>query len=296
MIRFTIAICLLLSAQRASAAYVQPMMGGGQVSQGEAGMKHADISFEAGVLSVHVDDTIATPVLRPLDAGDEFDPAGTWGAINQHAYNFQYGWNPGRFDAYPPAGTWIWIEQLDASPELEVYQRPPASPSGQAIFGTDGSNPRWRWSLSMTHNLYAVASPLRDEYFAEYRVYIGDDTTGQPDSRFTPAEVTFYFEALPELTGDYDENGTVNAEDYALWLEQFGSSVLLGSGADGNQDGIVDLADYTLWRNHLGATLAVQSAEVPVTPVEVPEPDSFATAASFILALFAWWRTSKGRY
>ncbi|WP_425395484.1 dockerin type I domain-containing protein [Aeoliella sp.] len=290
MFRILLLGWLLFPAVRLEAAYVQPMMGGGQVSQGEAGMKHADISFEAGVLSVHVDETVATPVLRALDEPAEFDPAGTWGMINQHAYNFQYGWNPGVFDVFPPDGTWVWIEQLDASPELQVYQRPPASPVGQPIFGTDGSSPRWRWSLSMTHNLYAVQSPQQSEYFAEYRVYIGDDTTGEPDDRFTPAEVTFRFQAIANLPGDYDNSGVVDAEDYALWRNEFSNSVTPGTGADGNGDGLVNLADYTVWRNQLGAS-TIDSAHGTISTAAVPEPAAVVTS---LLALVLGARFRRG--
>ncbi len=250
----------------ASGAYVEPMMGGGQVTQGESGMKHADISFENGRLHVEVDESIDTPVLRPLDPDQEFDPHGPWATLNGHAYNFQYGWNPARFDAYPPAGTWIWIEQLDASPELQVYQRPPAAPEGAPIFGTGSSSTHWRWSGSMTHNLYAVATPLESEYHAVYRVYIGSDATGEAVAGFEATEVTFTFAASPLLPGDYDQSGAVDIDDYQVWRSSFGSIGELRSGADGNGDGIVGLADYAIWRDHVasGTSLAA-TASVPET-------------------------------
>lgn len=249
----------------ACGAYVEPMMGGGQVAQGEAGMKHADVSFENGRLLVEVDESIDTPMLRPLAPGDEFDPAGPWRVVHGHAYNFQYGWNPGRFDAFPPTGSWIWIEQLDASPQLKTYQRPPASPEGAPIFGTAGSPTRWRWSGSMTHNLYAVATPLEQDYFATYRIYIGYDATGEPLAGFEAAEVTFRFAALPAIPGDYDQSGSVDLYDYFLWRATFGRVGEPQSEADGNGDGVIGLADYTVWRDHLGggAMVAAGTTAVP---------------------------------
>lgn len=249
------------------AAYVEPTIGGGQLGQGAAGMKHADISFERGVLSVVVDETVPVPMLRSLVPPDEFDPNGTWGMINGHAYNFQYGWNPSQFDAFPPDGTWIWIEQLDASPKLKVYQRPPASPEGLPVFGTESSELRWRWSGSMTHNLYAVPAPFSGEYFATYQVYIGDDLTGSPVAGFVPAEVTFYFTAL--LTGDYNNDGLVDIADYTVWRDNIGAAIALPN--ESASPGIVDIDDYTAWKTNFGTT---SPAPVSLSDQPVPEPAS----------------------
>lgn len=134
-------IGILAVANGAIGADVEPMMGGGQVTQGAVGMKHADISFESGALHVEIDTSIGTPMLRPLPATDQFHPDSPWSLLSEHSYNFQYGWNPGRFDAYPPAGSWIWIEQLEASPGLEVYQRPPAAPEGLPILAPKIAQP-----------------------------------------------------------------------------------------------------------------------------------------------------------
>lgn len=57
------------------------------------------------------------------------------------------------------------------------------------------------------------------------------------------------FVALP---GDYDGDGLVNDDDYAVWAAEYGSSASLL--ADGNGDGAVDAADYTVWRDNYGAS------------------------------------------
>lgn len=54
------------------------------------------------------------------------------------------------------------------------------------------------------------------------------------------------------LAGDYDIDGEVDQADYDVWMNTFGSNLLLA--ADGNRNGVVDAADYSVWRDNLGAT------------------------------------------
>ena len=95
------------------------------------------------------------------------------------------------------------------------------------------------------------------------------------------------FESIPDrpiaagdtgtLAGDYNADGVVDAADYTVWADNFGSSTNLA--ADGNGDGVVDAADYTMWRDgaatdsgpegyaawaaNYGATLATSAATTP---------------------------------
>jgi len=186
----------LMTAAPAHAAFVTPQMGGGQVAMmGGAPMKHLDVSFDGTDISVHIDDTVGTPMLRPLSAPDEFDPAEPWGVLDDKAYNFQYGWNPSGFITLP-TGAGIWIERLSQDAELEVYARPPATvPAYSALFENDGDT--WQWSGAMTHNVYAVQDPMQTSYSATYRVYIGDATTGEALPGYGSADVTLDFGATP---------------------------------------------------------------------------------------------------
>jgi hypothetical protein len=74
----------------------------------------------------------------------------------------------------------------------------------------------------------------------------------------------FEFSVAPSLTGDYDQNGTVEQADYTFWKSSFGATSGTGLQADGNGDGFVDAADYTVWRDNLGATLPGAGAAAPV--------------------------------
>jgi len=179
------------------AAYVTPQMGGGQTGMMGAPMKHTDIMFDGTNITLHVDDTVPTPELRPLTPPLEFDPAQPWSVLIDKAYNFQHAWNPGGFITLP-SGTGIWIERLSSDMGLQAYLRPPAFTSGAAwpeILAADGD--RWKWSGAMQHNAYAVLDPLQSSYSATYLVYIGDAVSGVPVSGYGSAEVTWQWTATP---------------------------------------------------------------------------------------------------
>jgi hypothetical protein len=74
--------------------------------------------------------------------------------------------------------------------------------------------------------------------------------------------------------GDYDKNGSVNADDYTFWRSNFGSTTAFD--ADGNGNGVVDAADYIVWRQHEGQS---------VSSASVPEPASCLIIASGLAAL-----------
>jgi hypothetical protein len=68
------------------------------------------------------------------------------------------------------------------------------------------------------------------------------------------------------LTGDYNDDGAVDAADYVVWRKTLGQDVFLA--ADGNGNGEIDEGDYTEWVEHFG------DADTPSGGDEfsVPEP------------------------
>lgn len=87
------------------------------------------------------------------------------------------------------------------------------------------------------------------------------------DSRLHTLISQHVMDNLNFQNGDYNGDGSVDALDYAVWTDSFGSTVNLA--ADGNSNGTIDAADYTVWRDNASTA----SATI------VPEPSSFLLAA-----------------
>ena len=81
---------------------------------------------------------------------------------------------------------------------------------------------------------------------------------------------------LNPIFGDYNDDGTVNAADYTVWRDQFGTLVEEGTGPDGNNNGFVDSFDRLVWHKNYGNTSLGSTGSI------VPEPSAIGLA---ILAL-----------
>jgi sugar lactone lactonase YvrE len=88
--------------------------------------------------------------------------------------------------------------------------------------------------------------------------------------------------ASPETrAGDFDNDGDVDAADYAKWKSDFGKLVATANGADGNGNGLVDAGDYTIWRDAF-----FEALDGAASASAVPEPSTAALAVlSLVLAL-----------
>jgi hypothetical protein len=72
-------------------------------------------------------------------------------------------------------------------------------------------------------------------------------------------------------TGDYNEDGTVNAADYTVWRNTLGEEVPNSTGADGDPNGLIDEADYAFWKQHFGEDVPGGAGAGGFAAV-VPEP------------------------
>ena len=88
------------------------------------------------------------------------------------------------------------------------------------------------------------------------------------------------------LSGDYNQNGAVDAADYIVWRNTLGSTTNLA--ADGNGNNQIDAGDYGIWRSHFGQTAGSGAALPSADPLSaaVPEP---TTLVPILLAAAGWY-------
>ncbi|MCO6045966.1 DNRLRE domain-containing protein [Aeoliella sp. ICT_H6.2] len=88
---------------------------------------------------------------------------------------------------------------------------------------------------------------------------------------------------VPGLSGDFNDDGTVDLADYTVWRNNLGSDFALNGNGDetGGSANVVDAADYALWKANFGQSSGgpafVQSA--------VPEPSSILLGLLSVLGL-----------
>jgi hypothetical protein len=96
------------------------------------------------------------------------------------------------------------------------------------------------------------------------------------------------------LSGDYNQNGVVDAADYALWRDMLGQ---MGNdlAADGNENGQVDDGDFTVWRAHFGNTAKLGGGALVDLPgsASIPEPPTYALLLAVAVLVFRP-RTNSG--
>jgi enterochelin esterase family protein len=78
----------------------------------------------------------------------------------------------------------------------------------------------------------------------------------------------------PPLTGDYNQDGAVDAADYITWRKNVGAAGI--ANRDPANTGPVGPADYNTWRAHVGESL--QDSHLPAAgsaSAAIPEPSTF---------------------
>ena len=101
-----------------------------------------------------------------------------------------------------------------------------------------------------------------------------------------PGRSMAVFLLTPRLSGDFNDDGIVDAADYTVWrdtLGQTGQDLAADfTGPSGTPDGVVDSLDYQVWVDHFGETSAGSAAG---SAGAVPEPSSIAMLAIGCLML-----------
>jgi hypothetical protein len=143
------------------------------------------------------------------------------------------------------------------------------------IFGSNGTSVLATADATGAGGIESIANlmlPAAGTYYA--RVTGADDTIQLYELSLTPTAI---------LPGDYNRNGTVDADDYVVWRKRMGQSVAPGTGADGNFDGQITQADFVVWKSHFGQ-IAGSGAGL-LTGGTVPEPTAAILAISGLLAI-----------
>lgn len=98
------------------------------------------------------------------------------------------------------------------------------------------------------------------------------DVLSLEDTDFYFAWIDFNNPLAPILAGDYNDDGVVDAGDYAVWRDNLNGSVTLPNDATA---GTVDASDYTQWAANFGSSAAGAGAGLASA---VPEPSAIVLA------------------
>jgi hypothetical protein len=152
---------------------------------------------------------------------------------------------------------------------------------GSTVFITSNMTRSSTASHDLTIGMAQTPVPSGADPFTAFKGQIAEeifyDRTLTPDEL---NEVGYYLEQKYGLdtaytppvvggpTGDYNENGTVDAADYVLWRDTLGQSVTSGSGADGDESETIDAGDHDFWKARFGNSVPSAAASLNA----VPEP------------------------
>jgi hypothetical protein len=95
-----------------------------------------------------------------------------------------------------------------------------------------------------------------------------------------------FAEVVPTIPGDYNLNGSVDADDYTVWRDSLGSPTSL----PGDDTPGVGPDDYDRWKTQFGQTDGTGSGAV--SKIAVPEPSSLLPLP-LILAVASWSRRQE---
>ena len=155
---------------------------------------------------------------------------------------------------------------------------------------------------------HVSGSPLAETAFdsngnaSQFATAIAFDAGSRPFERFAgpnggrlaymadfgfASQDSFITVLTPAQPGDYNGDGPVDANDFAVWRSTFGSTT--DASADGNSDGTVDARDYVIWRDVPTAGVGTIATGL----VSVPEPAAMALVMTGLTVLTFAFRRSQ---
>ena len=126
------------------------------------------------------------------------------------------------------------------------------------------------WHLNLLDEFVSEVTPHQDPSRFDYTIQT------QLKNYSLPVQV---FVGIP---GDYNDNGLVDAADFAVWQKSKGQ-VGTDLAADGNHNGEIDLLDYDVWRAHFGESETSGS----FADNAVPEPSAWVLVMVATTSLFS---------
>lgn len=166
----------------------------------------------------------------------------------------------------------FWLKTNDAGAEVSIAIDDPTT-ADRAIFKeviADGQWHEYRWFLDhdddweawlgsgngIIDGVNVSIDSIQFRGSSDAQIYL--------DSVFWDPNLVFE----PKFSGDYNEDGVVDAADYTVWRDSQGASGA-GLAADGDDNGVVNDEDYALWAANYGTTISSSTSATAV-----PEPTS----------------------
>ena len=207
-------------------------------------------------------------------------------------------WCCGPAGGIPEGGLWVeaelsqpyFLTRFTVSSANDVPGRDPlhwavqGSNDGETyttIFEQDDIDPLWDERLQVIQFSAGDDFPEQDTAFQIFR-HVTFNTQNNPDGAFYQlGELEFFGETQSVTPGDFNDDGSINLEDFLILSNNFNQSFTFDvsfSKGDMTRNGTVDLADFLEFRD------VFATASQGAGAAAVPEPASFAGLAIALMA------------